>query len=73
MELIKQGGAWYTLKFGSGAKFQKTEFADYAGELLMEAEKQTTAILSVSETVEEDMNEKETAKSRRKKKATGEE
>ena len=68
--LIKQGGAWYTL-LASGEKFQKKDFANgYAGELLMEAEKQTNAILGVTEKLEEDMKEDETAKSRRQKKVT---
>ena len=69
MGLVKRGGAWYT-SVATGQKFQKTDFTEYAGDLLIEAEKQTHAILSISEDVKEDVSEEESMVSRRKKKAT---
>ena len=54
---------------GQDKSWYAKDFEQYAGDILMEAEKQTHAILSVSENVEEDMEEAETAKSRRKTKA----
>jgi len=68
MGIAKQAGAWYT-NVGNGQKFQSKDFADYAGDLLVEAEKQTSAILSIEHDFEEDMDEKESAKARRKSKA----
>jgi len=67
MGLVKQAGSWYTLP--NGDKFQEKTFANHAGDVLVEAEKQTNAILSITETVDEDMDDKETAKTRRKSKA----
>jgi len=68
MKLLVKKGSRLAVA-GQDKSWYAKEFDQYAGDILMEAEKQTHAILNVSETAAEDMDEKETAKTRRKKKA----
>jgi len=68
MGLLDKKGSRYVVT-GQEKSWYSKDFGDYAGDILMEAEKQTHAILNVTETAAEDMDEKETAKTRRKKKA----
>ena len=72
MGLLVKKGSRLSLK-GQGKSWYSKEFATYAGDLLVEAEKQTNAILSVAESDEDDDEEDAikgmTAKSRRKAKA----
>jgi len=65
--LVKKGSRLSVT--GQEKSWYAKEFNNYSGDILMEAEKQTHAILNVSDVVDEDMDEEETAKTRRKKKA----